>query len=225
MANKPKMRAGAVLWGVLLAVAGCGASEGSAGDAPADAASNAGQTDGQAGAASDVAAAGALDAGATSGKPEVVLGGSDKDGNGFVDWSGPKPTPPMLRGPQGAQHVWVSLRARQIDPKKTEVWLGMEVIETGKPVFPGERWMKGVTFKNDTSPGALPGGVLIQGLTAVVGCPCRIHGMDVRVYAKIKDSQGVVVTDEVVIAPTWDDPADCNEMDEAACNDQGPKKL
>lgn len=155
-------------------------------------------------------------------KPLSAVGGSDKTGNGWIDWSGTKVTPEILKGPQGGQHIWVSARTRNLHPKKARISVTMfvegpagkvcaedydcqsgqcvQVLE-GKVcadvvVKPGTVEMTGtLKWENDY--------LVYTGLPAFVKEPCKIMDKKVRVELSVDDLYGVHADDKAWITPIW----------------------
>lgn len=148
--------------------------------------------------------------GGGDGDPTVSfeIGGSSDEGEGFVDWSAGDATPPMIRGPQGGQHVWVSVRARGLWPKKARVAIEMFLDETGVVVKPGRVPITANLHPEDPAlqdaEPDLEAWYGFEGITAFVRCPCQVQGKRFRVVATIEDLYGADGTDEAYITPTWD---------------------
>ena len=58
---------------------------------------------------------------ATDSAPQVIVGGANSDGSGFVDWSGGAARPAIITGIQGGQHVYVSVRTRNLNPQQVKI--------------------------------------------------------------------------------------------------------
>ena len=155
---------------------GCAASAG------ADAAADGGPVDG---AAADGASA-----------PMVLVGGANSDGSGFVDWSSTTPRPAIITGIQGGQHVFVSVRTRNIFPTQAKITAMVAAPETCEPNAPGPATWK-VSLKKDGD------WLTYQGITAFVGEPCAIKDKWVRVKVEVTDQNGVTATGHADIQPTW----------------------
>lgn len=134
---------------------------------------------------------------------QAEVGGADDEGKGFVDWSVGPNTPPIIRGPQGGQHIWVSAHARHVYPNKARVAVTMYLDEggTAKVVSPGRVEMIGM-LKGDGD------WLIYPGIAAFVKEPCKIYGKNVRVELEVDDLYGRRATDTKWIRPTWDGPCD-----------------
>jgi hypothetical protein len=128
----------------------------------------------------------------------VWVGGSQDDGNGFVDWENGNSKPKIIRGPQGGQHIWVSARAKGMHPKKIRLGVEMFDAETGDPMKPG-RVEVTVSLKPEDW-----GWELYAGIPAFVKEPCKVMNRKLKVKFDASDLYGVGATDEAFIWPTWD---------------------
>lgn len=131
-------------------------------------------------------------------KPLSAVGGSDKTGNGWIDWSGTKVTPEILKGPQGGQHIWVSARTRNLHPKKARISVTMFVEGPAgdEVVKPGTVEMTAtLKWENDY--------LVYTGLPAFVKEPCKIMDKRVRVELSVDDLYGVHADDKAWITPIW----------------------
>lgn len=127
----------------------------------------------------------------------ITIGGATDDGTGFVDWHGATVSPPVVMGPQGGQHIWVSLRTgREFYANKMRILIDMMDLDTGEVVKPGQ-----IPFtRNLTEDG---NALAFSGLTAYVKEPCRIKGHRVRVHVSVEDLVGLTGSDEAIVTPTW----------------------
>lgn len=136
---------------------------------------------------------------ASSGKTgKVTVGGSDKDGATFVDWSSGTVTPLIISGPQGGQHIWVSVRAHDVSPSKLRMAVQMFDAETNAVVAPGR--VEITHTMNVKADGTLE----YTGIPAFVKFPCSIRGRKVHVHLEINDLYGVSAQDDATITPYWD---------------------
>lgn len=171
---------------------------------------------------------GGADAGGADGggpaAPSVWVGGSKDDGSGFVDWRDGLGTPPILRGPQGGQHVWVSVRMRNLHPKKLRMAFTMFVGESDTKVIPGR---VEITSTLKPEPEEATAGAeaasegpwfLYQGAPSFVKCPCQVYGKKLRVELEVIDLYGLTAKDVAWIAPTWD--GNCDFEPAGSCKDQ-----
>ncbi len=158
--------------------------------------------------------AGTVDGGAdgTDETIAVVVGGSDEPGQVFVDWPETGASAPMIRGPQGGQHVWVSVRTRGLWPKKMRLDVQMTAIDTEVVVKPGK-----VPLLLSLSPG--PDGYdEVIGVTAYVKCPCQVKDRKLRVDVDVVDLYGLVGHGTGYVTPTWD--GDCSIDPVGSCAQQ-----
>ncbi len=144
-------------------------------------------------------------------EPKVLVGGADENGAGFVDWSDDKAKPPMLRGMQGGQHVWFSVKARNVSPKKLRMAVTLIIDETAKAVIPGR-------VEYTSTPPEVDGWYLYQRARAYVKCPCQVVGKKLRVQLEVTDLYGRAASDEVWIEPTWD--GNCDFEPAGSCKQQ-----
>ena len=187
-----------VLAAALAGAGGCTA--GNTGLAGASAAADAGLTASVTGAAdADLPAGdGGFDAASApaSTAPELRIGGAADDGSGFVDWSGGGARPPIITGPQGGQHVWLSVRTRNLVPQKVEIAARLVTPETCAAFAPGEVKLH-VSLKADGP------WLAYNGITAFVDHPCDVRDRPIRVKVTVTDATGATAHAEADIAPTW----------------------
>ncbi len=150
--------------------------------------------------------------GGACGPVSLVIGGADKEGAGWVDWQAATATPPMIRGPQGGQHIWVRTRSRGLWQKKARLDVTMTLIDTGIVVKPGTvpvmHTLQPEGECQDLSPP----------ITAYVKCPCQVVGRKVRVDVSLLDLYGVSAKAKAEITPTWD--GDCSQPPSGNCGEQ-----
>lgn len=86
----------------------------------------------------------------------------------------------VVCGPQGGQHIWVSLRGRGFDPSRVDVVVGIELIETGSRVC-GQQ-LQQVPM--------LPNGDRLEytGIICFVPDPELIRGRSIRITAQLTDA-------------------------------------
>ena len=144
---------------------------------------------------------GGADASDATNTPQVRVGGANDQGKGFVDWSDDKATPAMLRGIQGGQHIWFSVKARNVSAKKLRMAVTLIVDETTKAVIPGR-------VEYTSTPPEVDGWYLYQGARAYVKCPCQVVGRKLRVDLEVVDLYGRTASEQVWITPTWDGNCD-----------------
>lgn len=208
---------------LLAAASACGQSEDSA-DAPAAdvavAPDTAAGTD-SGGPGVDVGPA--PDTGTPVNAPTVELGGSDDAGKTFVDWSSDKIVPPLVHGIQGGEHVFVSVRVRNMDPKNMNLELHQQVVATGKEVFPSPiKWFS-QTLKKETVDGVWTGWYFKNGYTGFVNCPCLVTGKQLKLELIATSNDGKVTAKSTHFItpggpstmPHWD--GDCNDDEYPEC--------
>ena len=128
--------------------------------------------------------------------PQVLVGGANSDGSGFVDWSQGTARPPIITGIQGGQHVYVSVRTRNLFPQQVKITAIVATPVDCTPYDPGPSQWK-VSLKNDD------GWLSYQGITAFVGKPCAVKDKLVRVKIEVEDQNGVKASSYADIEPTW----------------------
>ncbi len=127
----------------------------------------------------------------------VIVGGANDDGTGFVDWHTSTVGPPIVMGPQGGQHIWVSVRTgRNFNASKMRLLIDMTDLDTGDVVKPGQ-----IPFTRTLTDSGTE--LQITGITAYVKEPCKIKGHHVRVHVGVEDLVGLPGSDEAIIIPTW----------------------
>lgn len=169
-------------------IMGCGPSEPSA---------DAGSTDG-----------GGADA---QGDPAVRIGGASDEGEGFVDWSDSDALAPMIRGIQGGQHIWVSVRARNVSHKKLRMAITAVLVDSGKTVIPGR-----VEYTSTLN--EVDGWLFYEGAQSFVKCPCQVQGRQLRMKLEVIDLYGRTADNEMVVTPTWD--GNCDFDPAGSCKQQ-----
>lgn len=116
----------------------------------------------------------------------------------FVDWQGAMVSPKIVSGPQGGQHIWVGVRAKNVWPQKLRMAVQMWDAETGELVKPGR-----VEITHTVTAG--PDGWLeYTGIPAYVKLPCAVQDRKLRVRLEISDLYGVAAAQEAFIRPKWD---------------------
>ncbi len=200
----------------LLAVSACSLENEPAPDASADIIN-----------AADVATDGAsvaADAVPLSDQPTAEMGGSSDEGKGFVDWKSDEEKPPLIHGIQGGEHVYFSVRVRNMDPKKMNLLLHMTDMQTGLAVFPGPLKKFKQTLKKETVDGKWTGWYFKNGFIAFVHCPCLVSGKKVKfeLVVTTQDGKVTVKTSHVIlpgtakVKPHWDGDCNADEHDECA---------
>ena len=146
--------------------------------------------------------------------PMAVVGGATDDGKSWVDWSSGDVAPPMLRGPQGGQHVWVSVRMQGLNPVKLKMTVEMRLKESGKVVQPGAvPVMRSIPPAQDQ-----PDTFQFSGITAFVKCPCQVADKTVVVSLSLDDIYGRTASATAEIRPTWAE--DCSGQQPQSCANQ-----
>lgn len=135
--------------------------------------------------------------------PQVVVGGALDPGTGFVDWADEGvglPTPAtIISGPQGGQHIWVSVRTKGLWPSKARIGVEFVDPETGAIAKPGRVEVIG-TLKTDPT---APQWLLYEGLPAFIKEPCLIRERPLRAVLKVVDLYGRSVQDTALLKPVW----------------------
>jgi hypothetical protein len=132
----------------------------------------------------------------TDNTPQVLVGGANSDGSGFVDWQSGIARPAIITGIQGGQHVFVSVRTRGLFPQQAKITATVATPVDCTPYDPGPSQWK-VSLKSDS------GWYGYQGITAFVGKPCAIKDKVVRVKIEVEDQNGVTASSYADIEPTW----------------------
>lgn len=164
-----------------------------------------------------------VDTGLSATAPTVELGGSDDAGKTFVDWSSDTVVPNLVHGIQGGEHVFVSVRVRNMDPKNMNLELHQHVVATGEQVFPSPITWFNQTLKKETVDGVWTGWYFKNGYTGFVNCPCLVTGKQVKLELIATSSDGKVtaksthfITPGAASAlPLWD--GDCNDDERDEC--------
>jgi hypothetical protein len=153
------------------------------------------------------------DASADGGPPGVAVqvGGADLKGERWVEL-GPGAEAAMVRGPQGGQHIWVSVRAQGLWPSKMRVDVTMTLLDSGVTVKPGT-----VPLLLTLKPGA-DGWVEAIGMTAYVKCPCQVVGRPVRIDVALIDLYGLTGAGQATVTPLWDGA--CGVTPTGSCAEQ-----
>lgn len=166
----------------------------------------------------------------------VWVGGSLDNGTGFVDWSLPSgvdlpKSATIISGPQGGQHIWVTVRTKGLAPKKAKV--KVEIVQAGACEEFELECQRCETSANKNNadcqacakdtfkcavakPGyveiigslkvdpAAPEWLYYQGIAAFIKEPCKIMKIPHRVQVQIVDLYGDKAAAEARIVPTWD---------------------
>ena len=151
--------------------------------------------------APDVASDGSMNGDGSDNTPQVLVGGANTDGSGFVDWSTGSARPPIVTGIQGGQHVFVSVRTRNLFPQQVKITSMVASPVDCTPYDPGPAQWK-VSLKSDD------GWLGYQGITAFVGKPCAVKDKLVRVKVEVEDQNGVKASGFADIEPTWSGSCD-----------------
>jgi len=126
----------------------------------------------------------------TSASANLLIGGASDSGETFTSLEG-CPQVHIIHGPQGGFHIWISVRVRNVSPKKAEIHVRMEDAETKATVKPGETtltvnlMLAAGSQKTDPLPW-----YEYTGVPAFVKDPCTIHGRKLRVISKVIDLFG-----------------------------------
>lgn len=131
-------------------------------------------------------------------QPAAWIGGSDADGQTFVDWKSGTAFAAIISGPQGGQHIWVSVRVKHVSPVKLRMGVQMIDSETCDLVKPGR-----VEITHTMIP--KPDGIFeYTGIPAFVKEPCKIKSRKLRVHLDISDMYGLETEAEATITPQYD---------------------
>lgn len=126
----------------------------------------------------------------------LVIGGSEDNGTGFVDWSSGVARGLVVTGFQGGQHVWVTVRARDINPKKARVTVELRDQVTGASVPPGpHQWVLMMSVD--------AGWLTYAGITAFIDKPCDVVGRLLTASAALVDADGLTATASALVTPEW----------------------
>lgn len=153
-----------------------------------------------------LAAAASCDASQVAAPPAkltVRVGGADTAGKGFVSWETPDRDATIITGPQGGQHIWVSVGV----DLPAAVTLNAAVTLFREPtgtlaealVKPGM-----VEFRRPTK--LIGGQQVLEGVTAFVKEPCKINGQRVRVEVTAHTEGGRSGQAKAWIVPHYDGP-------------------
>ena len=131
---------------------------------------------------------------------ELQVGGSDDKGKAFVDLSSGTVKAPILRGPQGGQHIWVMVRFKGegLWPKKMRLAVTMTIRDTKVVVKPGTVTVTQSLVEKDgwrSIKTAIP---------AFVKCPCQVYGKLLDVEVDVIDLYGRTMSVKQAITGTWD---------------------
>lgn len=132
-------------------------------------------------------------------KPKAIVGGSCDNGSGFIDWHGVEERPAIIRGIQGGQHIWASVRTQGLWAKKIRLSVEMFDAETGDVMKPGKVEITTSLKLNDGQ-----GWLLYAGIPAFVQKPCNVMDRKLKVRFEANDLYGVQAVSEAFIRPTWD---------------------
>jgi len=127
-----------------------------------------------------------------------------------------------LRGHQGGQHVFVSVRVRDGKDDKTRKYLtgvSLTIEASNALVEPGVTWWKLRYWPLDAdfapTSEAAAGAALgpdtwwqVVGVPAFVHHPCDARDRRVRVEARLIDATGGTYAGDACVVPTWTDPCD-----------------
>ena len=153
------------------------------------------------------------DAGADTSTVEMwaAVGGASVEGKGFIDWQDGSATPAIIRGPQGGQHIWVSVRMTGLSPKKLKMTVEMARKDNGTVVKPGAVPLILTLKPSPEHPTAFE----FASLTAFVKCPCQVAGKPLVVRLELADLYGRTFQTSATITPTWD--GDCSLPPSSSC--------
>ena len=144
------------------------------------------------------------DAGPTDGgyvgETELEVGTADDKGKVFVDLGSGDIKAPILRGPQGGQHIWVMVRFRgdDLSPKKLRIATTMSIKETGVVVKPGTVTMTQTMSEKDGW------WQLKTAITSFVKCPCQVYDRKLVIDVDVIDLYGRTAKAQAEVTGTWD---------------------
>ena len=133
------------------------------------------------------------------GPPSIEIGGAADDGIGFIPWHDGTVHPTIIQGPQGGQHIWVSVHTNNLWRQKIQLSVGMRDEVTGALVLPGD-----VTRILSLTPHETFDAY--EGFVAYVSEPCVIANRRIRATVLALDLYGLVTSDSAVITPVWSNP-------------------
>jgi len=128
-------------------------------------------------------------------EPELMLGTGER---GFEPVSDGQVLP-LIRGPQGLQHVWISLRAQDFDPNRAIIALSLERERDGRATT--EPYRARLPFEVD------PAGVYVEriGIQLVVPNPNLVLGEDLLLTAGIENPLGAEGAASAHITVQWEE--------------------
>jgi hypothetical protein len=147
---------------------------------------------------------GSPDAGVDAGEPRLEIGTGEGTFSSFEEGA----TLELFCGTQGAQHVWIALRAQGIDPRGTI--LDLSLFQDADPSAPVSQ-----TFVNRVSLQPVPGEIYseVYGLTVVVPEPDRAIGEDLTLRVRVTSmDESVVLTGERDVRVDWSPSAPCSML-------------
>lgn len=135
----------------------------------------------------------------TSGDVSLELGTGESAFEPLVDYQ----EAPLVAGPQGGHHVWISFRAEGLSSDRVLMDLEMIPLDTTEPPARGEPVRVFMTVHD-------------QEHQSFVGWPAQIlHpgcyvGVPLAVRVEVTDPAGNVAVDERIVVPTSDQPLECD---------------
>ena len=129
-------------------------------------------------------------------EPVFEIGGALPDGTGFVDWTSGTAQPTIELGPQGGQHVWLSVRVRNVVLHKAHLYVTLAQPSDCAPYPQGQtEWRVPLTNQD--------GWLQYSGITAYVGKPCDVRGKPVHVKVQLNDESTPLAKADATIVPVW----------------------
>lgn len=128
-----------------------------------------------------------VDAGVAVGKPDLVVGTGDFE---FVPVAGGAPVEIVL-GAQGGYHIFISVRARGIDPSSVRFEVGL-LDAVSRRAISGDLTVRGSMAPSGDGWFERPA---MLGILSVP--PEQVHGTEVILWARIRDAVGVEIEGEV----------------------------
>ncbi len=135
----------------------------------------------------------------TSGDVSLELGTGESEFAPLVDYQ----EAPLVAGPQGGHHVWISFRAEGLSSDRVLMDLEMIPLDTTEPPARGEPVRVFMTVHDEEH-------------QSFVGWPAQIlHagcyvGVPLSVRVELTDPAGNVAVDERIVVPTSDQTLECD---------------
>jgi hypothetical protein len=131
----------------------------------------------------------------------TTVGGADFAGHGFVDWSASAGEPAIIRGPQGGQHVWLSVRFAAQPRGRLRLRSALRDRVTGAALE------KGITTLAAKAQQGLDGTWIVDGLPVFVDKPCEVTDRVCQAWVEVIDADDCAVVASALVTPQWSE--DC----------------